>query len=484
MPKIFSNIYRGILIAHLLIIGVVINGCKKTETTPDSTPSNLIVSLELSSDKASMVANSQDTVVFIVKALDASKKQVSVTNVEFYINGNKTSSAIFTTSTPGSYIIYAKHNNISSNNVVINALSVEDARKIQLKSNSHLLIADGKSSATLNSLFIDEFGKQRNLGDNEWKLFANGVEVSGKTFKTTNPGIYKLHAEGLGITSEPVEIEVRENKNYPIVTIPIVFHIGHYGEEVNQGLNISASRVHEVLEYLNRAFSGQTDANNPNTVDMRVRFRLATIDPDGNTMQEPGILRYNISKYDNGYSASVDDKAGDKAMGSNERGYLTLDTSWDPDQYLNIWVTPTETAAGWARLPVVYASHPLPGLNSVSDGCTDCIQTWVPFIFVHTNYFQGTTATIIHEVGHSLGLFHVFSENNCQTSDFCPDTFSYNSSNASPCYDNRGSLIRDNFMDYNATGVSRQAFTYDQRERVQHVLKYGHWVSKLPFSNK
>src|SRR5690606_8271 len=118
------------------------------------------------------------------------------------------------------------------------------ARILRLNPSSKLLIANSASKSTFSSTYIDEFGKERTLGNQEWKLFIDGVETPEKAFSSTVPGTYKVHSEGLGKKSELLEIVVREDKQYPIITIPVVFHIGHYGDELNEGLNINSSRVH------------------------------------------------------------------------------------------------------------------------------------------------------------------------------------------------------------------------------------------------
>ena len=104
-----------------------------------------------------------------------------------------------------------------------------------------------------------------------------------------------------------------------------------------------------------------------------------------------------------------------------------------------------------------------------------------PSFWLDTNNALNSTA-IIHEVGHSLGLLHVFSNDNCTSSDFCQDTYSYiiNDPNQ-PCSDNQGENTNDNFMDYIG---SYNTFSYDQRERIHHVFDYGLWLNELKNSNK
>lgn len=476
-------IFRFLFFRFLIVI-LALNACKKSDPLTPSPTENKIVSVELLPDKTSLVANEQDFVIFVVSAKGPNNQVVSAPDIDFYINGIKTKDAKFSTAVAGKYTVYAKWNEISSNIIELTAIDPADARKVTLTANTELIIADGKSTVQLSSAFTDEFGQSNQIANNEWTLYVNDEELSGKTFNTTTPGIYTLYAKSKGITSNQVEIVARENKIYPMVSIPVIFHIAHYGDVVDEGLNLNASRVHTVLENINQIFSNNGGSNNPNSVNMNIRFRLATIGMEGEILEEPGIIRYDITRFDDGYSASVSDKANDRVLGSNERAHLSLATSWDPTQYLNIWVTPLEDGSSWARMPIVYASHPLPGLGTVSDNCTDCIQNWVPFIFVHTYSFTGISPTPVHEVGHALGLRHVFSDNNCQTSDYCPDTYSYSNSSNLPCPDNLGLLERDNVMDYQITGISRNTFTYDQRERVRHVLNHGHWVSNLPHSTK
>ncbi len=107
------------------------------------------------------------------------------------------------------------------------------------------------------------------------------------------------------------------------------------------------------------------------------------------------------------------------------------------------------------------------------------------------------SATLAHELGHYLGLHHVFTEdkdgnilNSCDDTDYCEDTPSYNKKEydtwlshyilTNPHYyldemDIRHNCAGEtfhasNFMDYAV--CTSDFFSKDQRDRIRHVLYY------------
>ncbi|WP_159459932.1 hypothetical protein, partial [Colwellia marinimaniae] len=84
-------------------------------------------------------------------------------------------------------------------------------------------------------------------------------------------------------------ITARENIQYTEVSIPIIFHILHFDEEIGTGNNLSQQKIQETLDELNDAFANRSGSTNPNAVDMRVTFRLASYDQAGLLLDEPGI---------------------------------------------------------------------------------------------------------------------------------------------------------------------------------------------------
>ena len=160
---------------------------------------------------------------------------------------------------------------------------------------------------------------------------------------------------------------------------------------------------------------------------------------------------------------------------------LAGDTFWDPRKYLNIYIHPDQEGRGSANLPKVYASFPLDGLLTVPDNCQcDPDDEFFQSCKIDTNNALSSSG-LIHEVGHSLGLMHVFSHDNCNSSDYCTDTYSYSYNSREPCSDNQGTDDYDNFMDYIGDYTT---FTYEQRERIQHVFEYGLWLNELKNSNQ
>lgn len=181
-----------------------------------------------------------------------------------------------------------------------------------------------------------------------------------------------------------------------VVTIPIVFHVIHLrGSE-----NIPDKAMLDAVKVLNEDFS----ATNPDRGDIvaewkgrnaniKVKFALATIDPDGNCTT--GIDR--IQSHETYLAA--------------EGAYRARINGWPHHHYLNVWVSQNidDGAAGIATFPAS-----APGPYQPKDG--------ISMLF---NYVGPGTHVLTHEVGHWFNLYHIWGNTEVGSScgdDDVPDT--------------------------------------------------------------
>ena len=498
-----------------LFVFVFILSCSKDEVDVEQKkidPPEMPASIKISASSTSLVADGEDEITFDVEVLDKKGDPLTDAAYDIFVNDKKLLAHSFTTVEGGEYTVLAKSSQLVSDPILINAINPEElVVSIVLEADSKVLINDGISSANLLVVPLDE--NKTEVKGVEYELLVNGSTYDDLQFKTLESGIYNVIAKVGEVTSNQININVRENKLYEEVSIPVVFHIVHFGEEVGTGNNLSSANIEDELEKLNAGFANKYNSSNANAVDTRIRFRLAKHDPNNEVLEEPGINRIDGTSFDVGstaekkpqrempiadrnsfsiISSSAVGTAGfdgdipdDQRFGYDESYELGRQHSWARNRYFNIYVLPIQNhkeISGFAYLPVVWDSKGFEGF-SVYPKEFDPIFGKNEVCVLDTQNFLGTgSTTIIHELGHALGLHHNFSKNNCSTSDFCSDTYSYNYHDPEiDCADNLGVLEHDNFMDYEGTS---NTFTFEQRERMRHVLNYGYFYSDLKNSTK
>jgi PKD repeat protein len=271
----------------------------------------------------------------------------------------------------------------------------------------------------------------------------------------------------------------------PSYTIPVVVHVIHNGENVGSGTNISQAQINSQISVLNADFAG-TGLNVGNVpsafstlvADCQITFCAALKDPSGNVLAEPGIHRVNRSTA--GFTAPPYSNT------SYIDGTIKPATVWSPSNYLNMWVLNLGGGLlGYATFP---GGTGLTGLSGFGTATTDGVVIGYNYFGntgnVSAPYNKGRTAT--HEVGHWLGLRHIWGDSNCG-SDFCTDTPTQQSANyGCPNYPNPScnntSDMHMNFMDY-TDDACMYMFTPNQKTRVQTAMANGTYRSNLTNSS-
>ena len=313
----------------------------------------------------------------------------------------------------------------------------------------------------------------------------------------------------------------RVNSNY---TIPVVIHIIHGGQAVGTFPNISTAQATSQISVLNADYGGtglnsttypataftayataaglpaaNKDANGrPKISNFNISFCLATIDKNGATMATPGIDRVNFNTFT--LSASYTSKDPANAAYNSPTtfqafidGVVKPQTIWDPTKYMNIWTTDENASTGLLGFGTFPAASGLTGIpGGTGTSTTDGLWCWAKSFgntgTLDPSYNKGRTAT--HEIGHWLGMRHIWGDGTCAT-DYCLDTppaatSNYNAAtypyNANTCTSPSGTNNTTpngangemfmNFMDY-TPDATMYMFTEDQRTRAQAAMANG-----------
>lgn len=273
------------------------------------------------------------------------------------------------------------------------------------------------------------------------------------------------------------------------VTIPVIVHIIHNaGETPGTGYNIDYSYIVSQIQEANlnlRALMADTinipTAFKPFEADCEIELCLALIDTNNNILPEIGVNRVDINTV-----PGQDDSKHNAGYGLTDFDSIVKTyTIWDPDRYFNVWVANLSGGVlGYAQFPEGSGlpGFGLPGLATgpTSDGVVMHYEYMgAPSLSTNTDLNNGRI--FAHEVGHWLGLRHIWGDANCGD-DFCADTppqennnqgtcpsFPHKANNTcSPSSGPDGEMY-GNYMGY-VNAACMNIFSQDQKARMQTVL--------------
>ena len=273
-------------------------------------------------------------------------------------------------------------------------------------------------------------------------------------------------------------------------TIPVVVHVIHLGEAVGTGTNISDAQIQSAIDNLNDSYSGSGSY----ITNMNIDFALAKRDGDCNP--STGIIRVDGS--------STSDYATEgltyNGSSSNNEEIIKNLSKYPNDEFYNIWIVSeiNNNGAGSGVQGFAYFS----GAPSSVDGAVILYNAFgydpTEVLGYELKSYTNSNATVIHEFGHALNLYHTFRGDDADDDDVadqCPvNTDSSNDGDACADTDphrrddgNCGSTgetcagtgtdladIVTNFMSYSSEDCQVK-FSDNQRDRGRSALETTRW---------
>lgn len=274
----------------------------------------------------------------------------------------------------------------------------------------------------------------------------------------------------------------------PVLTIPVVVHIVYNDESQN----IPNSRVYSQLDVLNNCFRMKNsdrhdvpDVWKNIAADSRIELMLAKRDPAGNITDAIIRTRTDIDRFIYGEDINGNPLA-EKIKSTNDGGR----DPWDTTRYLNIWVC--KIGLQYVQDGQLVISNNLmgyaqfPNREPKTDGV---VMNYLAFGINPDVGAIGTGRITTHEVGHWLGLRHIWGDdynaedpNNpmaCLGPDNIPDTPNQKGPNrgkptfpstehSCPDSGSNGTMFM-NYMDYSDADILN-IFTRGQCARMYNTV--------------
>ncbi|CAN5638456.1 hypothetical protein BH11BAC2_BH11BAC2_07930 [soil metagenome] len=365
-------------------------------------------------------------------------------------------------------------------NFELNNISIHSIRIIRKMKKVLLFILAALFSAGLSSAQQRKVIGNRNAVKQE-KLISTRVCGTG-----TLPDEYEIWFQ-----QKIVEFTSKQqaNKSLGIATVynlPVVVHVIYN----NAAQNISTAQINSQIAVLNEDYR-RLNADTTNTpgvfqgaaADCEINFCLAQTDPLGNATT--GIDRISASAA--GFTAPPYQQTYIDAT-------IKPATIWNPNEYLNLWVvgdfyTGVNQLLGYATFP---AGSTLSGLTGnygtlTSDGVVCWYRSFGRVGTLDPFYNKGRTAT--HEIGHWLGLRHIWGDANCGN-DYCTDTPTQQTANGNcptfpsvTCTNGPNGDMFMNYMDY-PPDACLNVFTNNQKTRMQTAMANSPFRVALSASTK
>ncbi len=275
-----------------------------------------------------------------------------------------------------------------------------------------------------------------------------------KVYKAEHPQFHKQ--------CEELENEISNYNSTPHlltrgaeITIPVVVHIVYNTNTEN----INDLQVRSQIEVLNKDFNKENNEvlNIPSifenvAANCGIRFQLASRDPQG--LPTTGIVRHQSAK--TSWGVTDDIKIPEKG------GFAP----WAPSKYLNIYV------CNMGGKSIGFSSFP--GMPENIDGVVIDYKSFGTIGTVTQPFHLGRTC--VHEVGHWLGLFHIWGDSDCGN-DYIDDTPTHKNLNKgcpsfphySDCKGTQSIDMTMNFMDY-VNDACMYMFTKNQNTRMMVVI--------------